>query len=78
VVVDDKTLQFYSSNAEAYAEREIATHTRLTGFLALLPPGGKVLELGCGAGAMQRSSTRRTASGTRGQTIWKIASASTT
>jgi SAM-dependent methyltransferase len=51
VVVDEETLQFYSSNAEAYAEREIATHTRLTRFLALLPPGGKVLELGCGAGA---------------------------
>ncbi len=24
--------------------------TRLTGFLALLPPGGSILELGCGAG----------------------------
>jgi SAM-dependent methyltransferase len=29
----------------------IAKHTRLTRFLALLPPGAKVLELGCGAGA---------------------------
>jgi SAM-dependent methyltransferase len=49
--VDEETLQFYRSNAEAYAEREIAKHTRLTRFLTLLPPGAKVLELGCGAGA---------------------------
>jgi len=49
--VDEDTLRFYRSNAEAYAEREIASHTRLSRFLALLPPGAKVLELGCGAGA---------------------------
>jgi SAM-dependent methyltransferase len=48
--VDDKTLQFYSSHAQAYAEREITRHTRLTRFLALLAPGAKILELGCGAG----------------------------
>jgi SAM-dependent methyltransferase len=49
--VDEETLQFYRSNAEAYAEREIAKHTRLSRFLTLLAPGAKVLELGCGAGA---------------------------
>jgi SAM-dependent methyltransferase len=49
--VDEDTLQFYRSNAQAYAEREIAKHTRLTRFLALLPPGATILELGCGAGA---------------------------
>jgi SAM-dependent methyltransferase len=49
--VDEDTLRFYGSNAQAYAEREIAKHARLTRFLTLLPPGGKVLELGCGAGA---------------------------
>ena len=49
--MDEETLRFYSSNARAYAGREIAKHTRLTRFLALLPPGAKVLELGCGAGA---------------------------
>ena len=49
--MDEETLQFYRSNAEAYAEREIAKHTRLSRFLTLLPPGAKVLELGCGAGA---------------------------
>jgi SAM-dependent methyltransferase len=49
--VDEETLQFYRSNAQAYAVREIAKHTRLNRFLALLPPGGSILELGCGAGA---------------------------
>ena len=49
--MDEETLQFYRSNAEAYAGREIAAHTRLTRFLALLPPAAAILELGCGAGA---------------------------
>jgi SAM-dependent methyltransferase len=50
--VDDATLQFYRRNAEAYAKREISSrHARLTKFLALLPPGAAILELGCGAGA---------------------------
>jgi SAM-dependent methyltransferase len=49
--VDDATLQFYWRNAEAYAKREITSrHARLTKFLALLPPGAAILELGCGAG----------------------------
>jgi SAM-dependent methyltransferase len=49
--VDDATLQFYRRNAEAYAEREITSrHARLTKFLAVLPSGAAVLELGCGAG----------------------------
>jgi SAM-dependent methyltransferase len=51
VAVDEQTLQFYRNNAQAYARREISKHTRLTRFLALLPPGGSILELGCGAGA---------------------------
>ena len=49
--MDEETLQFYRNNAEAYAGREIAVHTRLTRFLALLAPGAAILELGCGAGA---------------------------
>jgi len=49
--VDKATLRFYRDNAQVYAEREIAAHTRLTRFLALLPPGASILELGCGAGA---------------------------
>jgi SAM-dependent methyltransferase len=49
--VDDATLQFYRRNAEAYAKREITSrYARLTKFLALLPPGAAILELGCGAG----------------------------
>jgi SAM-dependent methyltransferase len=49
--MDDDTLQFYRRNAEAYARREITSRqTRLDKFLALLPPGAAILELGCGAG----------------------------
>ena len=49
--MDEETLRFYRSNAQAYAEREITKHTRLARFLALLAPGATILELGCGAGA---------------------------
>ena len=49
--MDEETLQFYRGNAEAYAGREITSRqARLTAFLALLPPGATILELGCGAG----------------------------
>lgn len=48
--VDEATLQFYRSNAQSYAAWAKAPSTRLRGFLKLLPPGGSVLELGCGAG----------------------------
>jgi len=50
MLVDEATLQFYRSNAQAYAEWAKAPSTRLTGFLGLLPAGGSILELGCGAG----------------------------
>lgn len=44
-------MQFYRGHAEAYAGREITSRqARLTAFLALLPPGARILELGCGAG----------------------------
>jgi SAM-dependent methyltransferase len=50
-VVDEETLQFYRGNAEAYAKRTFTSRqARLTAFLALLPPGACILELGCGAG----------------------------
>ena len=49
--MDEQTLHFYRSNAQAYAGRDKSKHTRLIRFLALLPPGGSILELGCGAGA---------------------------
>jgi hypothetical protein len=48
-IADEETLQFYRRNAEAYAGWAKAPSTRLTGFLALLPLGGSILELGCGA-----------------------------
>ena len=49
--MDEETLKFYRGNAEAYAGREITSRqARLTAFLALLPPGARILELGCGAG----------------------------
>ncbi len=48
--MDETTLQFYRQNAQSYADWAKAPSTRLRGFLALLPPGGAILELGCGAG----------------------------
>jgi 2-polyprenyl-3-methyl-5-hydroxy-6-metoxy-1,4-benzoquinol methylase len=49
--VDEETLQFYRGNAEAYAKRTFTSRqARLIAFLALLPPGASILELGCGAG----------------------------
>ncbi len=48
--MDEATLEFYRLNAEAYAGWAKAPSTRLRSFLALLPPGGSILELGCGAG----------------------------
>jgi 2-polyprenyl-3-methyl-5-hydroxy-6-metoxy-1,4-benzoquinol methylase len=50
-VVDEQTLQFYRGNAEAYSKRTFTSRqARLTAFLAPLPPGASILELGCGAG----------------------------
>jgi SAM-dependent methyltransferase len=50
-IVDEDTLQFYRSNASAYAGREITSRqARLTAFLARLRPDATILELGCGAG----------------------------
>ena len=48
--MDDDTLQFYRRNAEAYAGWVKAPSMRLVAFLGMLPPGGSVLELGCGGG----------------------------
>ena len=49
--MDEATLQFYRGHAEAYAGREITSRkARLSAFLALLPKGARILELGCGAG----------------------------
>jgi SAM-dependent methyltransferase len=48
--MDESTLQFYRQNAQSYADWAKAPSTRLRGFLALLPSGAAILELGCGAG----------------------------
>jgi SAM-dependent methyltransferase len=48
--VDEETLRFYRNNAQSYADWAKAPSTRLRAFLALMPPGGSILELGCGAG----------------------------
>jgi SAM-dependent methyltransferase len=48
--VDEETLQFYRSNAQSYADWAKAPSARLSDFLTLLPAGGAILELGCGAG----------------------------
>ena len=48
--MDEETLGFYRRNAEVYAGRVKAPSSQLRGFLMLLPPGGSILELGCGAG----------------------------
>jgi SAM-dependent methyltransferase len=48
--MDEATLDFYRRNAASYAAWAKAPSTRLIGFLGLLPPGGSILELGCGAG----------------------------
>ena len=49
--MDEATLQFYRGNAEAYAKRTFTSRqARLMAFLAQLPAGASILELGCGAG----------------------------
>lgn len=48
--MDEETLKFYRCNAEAYAGWAKAPSTRLKDFLARLPQGGAILELGCGGG----------------------------
>lgn len=50
-MADDPTLRFYADNAAVYAEHlTMPTGERLDAFLALVPAGGKILELGCGNG----------------------------
>ena len=48
---DPTTLAFYATEAEAYADRQRGVDgTRLDPFLARLPSGARILELGCGGG----------------------------
>jgi len=48
---DDRTLGFYAQEAAAYASRgDYLNLKHIEAFLALLPAGAAILELGCGAG----------------------------
>jgi SAM-dependent methyltransferase len=47
---DRETLKFYADNAAAYVRHATAATPQLATFLAHLPPGGTVLELGTGNG----------------------------
>lgn len=48
---DAETIAFYRNEASTYAARgEEALHRQLRTFMATLPAGAKILELGCGAG----------------------------
>jgi SAM-dependent methyltransferase len=48
---DTATLDFYAAEAPVYAASGPGgTSRHLAGFLALLPPGARILELGCGGG----------------------------
>lgn len=63
---DADTLAFYEREATAYAERaRRGEDPRLAAFIAALPPGARVLDLGCGAGqdalAMQQAGLAVTA-----------------
>lgn len=51
---DRETVQVYDTQAQDYArmtDRDNATDPRLVAFIAKLPAGGRVLDLGCGPGA---------------------------
>ena len=51
MIDDDSTSSFYDDNALVYATRERnLPQSRLDTFLAALPAGASILELGCGAG----------------------------
>lgn len=49
---DEATLAFYSREAKAYAQyvSNEADNPQLTRFASMVPPGGRVLDFGCGSG----------------------------
>ncbi|AVX03027.1 hypothetical protein MXMO3_00481 [Maritalea myrionectae] len=51
---DPKTFAFYAENAKQYAHRRTKPSETLSKFIATLPPGSHILELGCGAGLEAR------------------------
>lgn len=48
----DSTLEFYETNAEAYAQQTLDANLSsiYARFICRLPPNGRILDLGCGAG----------------------------
>ncbi len=65
---DDETLRIYAEKANEYAEltdNDVEANRDMVAFLAMLPEGGDVLDLGCGPGAsaaaMARAGLRVTA-----------------
>lgn len=49
-MADDDTLRFYAENAATYVQRQRRIGTHLAHFLAALPAGATILELGSGGG----------------------------
>lgn len=49
-MTDRRTIAWYDEAARKGAGRHAAPNPHLPGFIALLPPGGSVLDLGCGGG----------------------------
>lgn len=55
---DDATIGFYGLEADAYTSRSAPAADRLRRFVARLPGGGTILELGCGAGRDSEAMTK--------------------
>ncbi|MBR3158035.1 MAG: hypothetical protein IKF14_02915 [Atopobiaceae bacterium] len=53
----DNTLAYYAKNAEAFAAStsDVDLSSLRQRFAALIPPGGRVLDLGCGSGRDSRA-----------------------
>src|SRR5574337_997170 len=50
----DLNRRFYEQHAEAFAETRLRLHPGVKRVLALLPPGARVIEIGCGDGKVGR------------------------